>query len=121
MTKLRNSATLAALLSLAGLPGCHSAFVTVSITNRSSAPVSLIEVDYPSASFGTGSLAPGAQYQYRFKILGEGPVKIQFTDAKGVLHTASGPVLKEKEEGSLKIELDENAKVSWNLHLNASK
>lgn len=117
----RIAATLFLAFISYSIAGCRSPYVTATITNQSSGPISLIEVDYPSASFGTGSLAPGEQFHYRFKILGSGAVKIQFTDAAGKSHTASGPELKEKEEGSLDIHIGENAQVSWGLHLSASK
>ncbi len=83
--------------------GCQSAFVDASIKNGTSAPISLIEVDYPSASFGLQSLAPGAEKQYRFKILGTGPLKITYTDATGKEQTSKGPVLQEGSAGSLSI------------------
>jgi len=45
------------LLAVAGTVGCKSAFVEADVINATAAPVSLVEVDYPSASFGVGSLA----------------------------------------------------------------
>jgi hypothetical protein len=112
---------LSVILVFCFMAGCHSPYVAVTITNQTKGPLSLIEVDYPSASFGLGSLAPGTQYHYRFKVIGSGPVKIQFTDAAGKTHSASGPELKEKQEGPLAITIEENAQVSWRLRLSASK
>jgi len=112
---------LPAILVFCLMAGCHSPYITVTITNQSKGPLSLIEVDYPSASFGLDSLASGAQYHYRFKVIGSGPVKIQFTDAAGKIHSASGPALKENQEGSLAITIEENAQVSWGPRLSASK
>ena len=63
----------------------------------------LIEVDYPSASFGVESIASHAQFNYRFKIQGSGPVKIEFTDASGNVHDSEGPILTEGQEGHLAI------------------
>jgi hypothetical protein len=93
--------------------GCRSAFVSATITNHSGSPLSLIEVDYPSASFGVGSLAAGATYSYRFKIQGSGQVKIQFTDGSGKTHSASGPDLAEGAQGSLGITIGPVNDVSW--------
>jgi hypothetical protein len=95
------------------LTGCRSPFVSATITNRNDSSISLIEVDYPSASFGLGSLAAAATYSYRFKIQGSGPVKIQFTDAYGKTHSASGPNLMEGQQGSLAIFIGPGSKVSW--------
>jgi|SRR5579875_640635 hypothetical protein len=117
----RTAATLFLVLIACFIAGCRSPYITATITNQSGGPLSLIEVDYPSASFGVGSLAPGAQYHYRFKILGSGPVKIQFTDASGKEHAFSGPALRERQEGNLAITVEKNAEVSWGLKLTASK
>ncbi len=48
---------LAGLLLLAG---CRSPYVSAKVMNETGGPVSLVEVDYPSASFGTESLAVNA-------------------------------------------------------------
>ena len=40
----------------AGSSGCHSAFVETTIDNQSASAVRLVEVDYPSASFGVSSI-----------------------------------------------------------------
>jgi hypothetical protein len=50
--------------------GCHSAFVETTIKNNGPTPIHVIEVDYPSASFGTQTLAARSAYNYRFKIQG---------------------------------------------------
>jgi hypothetical protein len=96
-----------------GLSGCHSAFVETTIDNRGQSPVRLIEVDYPSASFGMSSIAAGSKFQYRFKIQGSGPLKIEFTDATGKVHDSDGPVLNQGQEGHLTIVLQPNGEVSW--------
>jgi len=104
-----------ALVSLISLlsAGCRSAFVATTITNNSGAQVTLLEVDYPSASFGVGALAPSAQFHYRFKIQGSGPIKLQFTDGAGKAHTASGPDLHEGQQGNLQINIDPSGNISW--------
>jgi hypothetical protein len=38
--------------------GCHSAYIAATISNRTQRPITLIELDYPSASFGTQTLTP---------------------------------------------------------------
>jgi hypothetical protein len=90
-------------IGLLGLGGCKSAYVEAKVVNATGAPVSLVEVDYPSASFGVELLAAGATYHYRFKILGDGPTKILWTDAARKEHTVSGPVLKEGQQGGLTV------------------
>ena len=95
--------SFAVLALLAAATGCHSAYVSADITNTTPTPITLVELDYPSASFGTGTLGPGATYHYRFKILGSGPTKILWTDATRHDHTVAGPHLNEGQEGSLTV------------------
>jgi hypothetical protein len=99
---------VAAALSLINLAGCHSAHIDATIANRTAGPLTLIEVDYPSASFGTQTLAPGADYHYRFKVLGSGPTTVQWTDAANHDHKSTGPTLDEKDEGSLTLVFNAN-------------
>ena len=42
---------IAAVLALS-LTGCHSSHIDATVENRTGAPIELLEVDYPSASFG---------------------------------------------------------------------
>jgi hypothetical protein len=94
---------LFALLSLLTVAGCHSPYVQATVYNRTSEPLQLIEVDYPSASFGTQALGPGQDYHYRFKVLGEGKMKLTYTDITKHEHKSDGPNLKEGAEGPLTI------------------
>jgi hypothetical protein len=97
--------------------GCHSAYIEATVKNASGTGVSLVEVDYPSASFGREALAAGAEYHYRFKVLGSGATKVLWTDAAHQEHTVPGPVLHEGDEGHLTITLAA-ANANWNLELN---
>ena len=83
------------------LVGCHSAFIDATVSNRTAATIPLIEVDYPSASFGTQNLAPGADFHYRFKVLGSGALKVIYTDVSRLEKTVTGPNLNEGDEGLL--------------------
>ncbi len=90
-------------VGLLGVVGCRSAYVEADVVNATGAAVSLVEVDYPSASFGVESLAAGARYHYRFKILGSGATKVLWTDAARKEHTVAGPELHEGEQGPLTV------------------
>ena len=92
--------------------GCHSAYVEASVRNQTPAPVSLLELDYPSASFGTQTLAPGAEFRYRFKVLGAGDTKLLWTDTARKEHTVTGPSLKEGDEGPLVVTIKADG-VDW--------
>lgn len=73
----------------------------------------MVEVDYPSASFGTESLADGAEYRYRFKVQGLGGLKVLWTDARRVDHAVNGPQMHEGAEGPLQIVIGPQGLVDW--------
>lgn len=108
--------TLVALAGLLSVAGCTSPYVNATVKNDTGAPVSLVEVDYPSASFGSDALADGAAYPYRFKVLGSGATKVSWTDAQRKQHTAAGPELHEGQQGQLTITLTP-AGAQWDAHL----
>jgi len=103
------------------LAGCHSNFVQATLVNRSGAPLRLVQVDYPSASFGTTNLNNAAEYHYRFKIQGSGTVKLNFVDSTGKPHKAVGPELDEGQEGALLITIDESENVLWTTSFAVNK
>lgn len=111
-------ASLPVLLAttLASLTGCHSPQVSMTIFNASAQPVSLIEVDYPDASFGLDSLAAGASYHYNFQIAGDGPTRISWTDATRQGHSSAGPALHQGQQGALQATLS-GAAAHWQSKL----
>jgi len=121
MTRPTAVRTLLAFLTLVTLTACRSPYVETTIENTGPAPIHLIEVDYPSASFGTQSIDAHDTYHYHFKIQGSGPVTLTFTDAAGKPHTATGPDLKEGQQGDLRITIDPSANVSWSQNLSTAK
>lgn len=98
---MRLSLSVAATISLVLLAGCHSKYVSTAITNDTGAKLSVMQVEYPSASFGVQTLEPGGRFSYRFKVYGSGPVKVTWFDAKQQEHHQTGPVLHEGQEGQL--------------------
>lgn len=112
--RLLPAAVLAVALTFTG---CHSRYITATVTNRTDGPLSPVEVDYPLASFGTDSLAPGATYSYRFKVLGGGSTAVLWTDAAHHDFKASGPQLHEGDEGTLAITIGPTATPAWDLRL----
>jgi hypothetical protein len=101
----RRVAAFAMAIALAGTTGCKSKYIEADVKNDNPAAVSLVELDYPSASFGVETLAAGATYHYRFKILGSGPTKVLWTDAAHHDHSVAGPKLDEGQEGTLMVTL----------------
>ena len=93
------------LLVLAAAIACRSRVVQVKLINTSAQPLSVIVVDYPTATFGVNALNPGATYQYPIKVLGSGVLKVQFTDANGDNHSYTGPSLQKDDEGVVTVKL----------------
>jgi hypothetical protein len=87
------------------ITGCHSPSIDATLVNATSQPLTLIQVDYPSASFGLQTLQPGQNFHYRFTVQGSGPIKLDYTDVARRDHKATGPDLREGNDGPLRIVL----------------
>ena len=113
----------AVLLPLLGLAcGCHSYHIDTAVVNRTGDAITLLEVDYPSASFGVDKLASGADYHYRFQVRDKGPVKVQYTESKTLqTHQITGPELAEGQEGRLEIVLLPDGKVEFHPSLSPKR
>jgi len=107
---------LAISVCLAAL-GCHSAFVSATISNHRSTAVTLVEVDYPSASFGIQKLAPGEEYRYKFKVMGKGPTTLLWSEQSKQGQKDFGPVLREGDEGTLNITFPADGPPTWDVRL----
>jgi hypothetical protein len=102
MRFLRRLSPLAVLLILSAT-GCRSRVINVRLVNDSAQPISVIIIDYPGATFGVNTLAPGKSFQYRFQPSENGALKIQFTNAQGVIHKITGPTVQRNQEGRMEI------------------
>jgi hypothetical protein len=119
----RPAACLAGLLSFAlmAATGCHSYHVDTTVENSTGAPIQLLEVDYPSASFGADALAAGAVFHYRIQLQGSGPMKVQYTAGDGRQAQMTGPTLTERQEGKLQIVLLPGGKAEFHPELTPSR
>jgi hypothetical protein len=97
--------------------GCHSYHVDITIENRTGGAIQLLEVDYPSASFGSDTLAPSGVYHYRIQLRGNGPIKVQYTASDGRQAQITGPILAERQEGKLEIVLLPGGKAAFHPDL----
>jgi hypothetical protein len=93
------------MCALLATTGCRSHHVEITVENRTGTAIELLEVDYPSASFGADSLAAGADFHYRIQIRGSGPLKVQYTGVAGRQEKINGPTLSERQDGRLQIVL----------------
>jgi hypothetical protein len=111
------------ILAIIALPaltiaiGCHSYHVDITIENRTAGAIQLLEVDYPSASFGSDALAASGVYHYRIQLRGSGPIKVQYTAADGRRAQFTGPILAERQEGKLEIVLLPEGKAVFHPNL----
>jgi hypothetical protein len=116
-TGLSSPLCAAALLSACLISACHSYHIDATIENRTGAPIQLLEADYPSASFGIDSLAQDASFHYRFQVRGSGPLKVSYTAANGQTVQISGPILAERQQGTLEIVLEPGGKAEFHPQL----
>jgi hypothetical protein len=110
-------AAVALALTLVWASACHSYHIDTTVENRTGGAIQLLEVDYPSASFGAGSLAAGELYHYRIQLRGSGPLKLQYTGGDGRQTQIEGPELAEPQEGRLEIVLLPGGKADFHPEL----
>lgn len=97
------------ILFALSLTGCRAHVVKISLTNTSAQPIKTIIVDYPNATFGKDTLAPGETYFSLIKPLDHGPIKVRFTDAQGGNHTYESISLQQGDEGTVNIKLTQTS------------
>lgn len=105
----------------ASLTGCQSPWITCTIANHETAPVSLVEVNYPGGSFGVQTIAPNGTFRYRFHALSTDKVSVEFTDAAHTDHTVTGPELAQGQEGVLGIAIESGNRVTWTPELKKAR
>jgi hypothetical protein len=92
------------------------------VENRTGAAIELLEVDYPSASFGLDKMAAGADYRYGFQVRGSGPIKVQYTEAASQhVRQMTGPEVFERQEGQVEIVLLPAGKAEFHPQLTGSQ
>jgi len=109
---------IAFLFFAIALSACHSYHIDVTVRNNTGGPISLLEVDYPIASFGADALAAGADFHHRIQTRGSAPIKVQYTAANGHQVQITGPVLHEKQEGKIEVVLLPDGKAEFQPSLN---
>src|ERR1035437_3118363 len=119
--RLRGLGLAAVVLPALMASGCHSLHIETKVENRTGSEIRLLEVDYPSASFGADSLASGASMHYRIQLRGEGPLKVQYTAADGHQQEIDGPALAEGQEGRLEIVLLPAGKAEFHPQLSSKR
>jgi hypothetical protein len=108
---------VALALTLVWVSACHSYHIDTTVENRTGGTIRLLEVDYPSASFGASSLAAGEVYHYRIQLRGSGQLKLQYTGSDGRPTQIEGPGLDEPQEGRMEIVLLPGGKADFHPEL----
>lgn len=102
------------------MTGCRSPQVQATVVNSGSTVLHNIEVDYPNASFGISSLAPGEKFHYQLQLQDAGRMKVQFFDSAHKPHSGKGPYAVQGQQGTLTITLDGSGKNQWAVNLHPS-
>lgn len=110
---------IALLCALAA--GCKSPHVEVIVENHTGADIKLLEVDYPSASFGADKLAAEASMHYSIAVQGNGPIKVQYTGPDQKQPQMMGPTVSEGQAGTLDIVLMPGGKADFHPALHGGK
>ena len=97
--------------------GCHSYHIETTVENHTGGPIRLLEVEYPSASFGVNSMAAGEEYHYRIQLRGSGLLKVQYTGSDGRKCQVEGQMLFERQEGRIEIVLLPGGKAEFHPDL----
>ncbi len=101
------------LICLHAISGCHSAHIDATVENRTGGTITLLEVDYPSASFGADTLAVDGTFRHRIQTRDNGPISVQYTAAGRGAVQVQGPTLYEGQQGSIEIVLLPKGKVEF--------
>ena len=109
----RVAAAALGLLCLDAISGCHSYHIEAAIENHTGGAITLLEVDYPSASFGADTLAADGVLRHRIQTRNSGPISVLYTTADGRAVQIKGPDLYEQQEGSIEIVLLPNGKAEF--------
>lgn len=99
------------------LTACKTNFVNLTIVNNGNADLHNVELQYPNASFGKSTLAPGESYSYKAKIIADGELKLKFLDPSGREHNEKGPPISKNATGQVTITIDETADNKWNAQI----
>lgn len=105
-------------VSLGMLVACHSYHIEATVKNDTGGAISLLEVDYPSASFGADAVGISSEVHHRIQTRGSGPLKVQYTDGSGKQVQITGPTLYENQEGRIEIDLRPSGKAEFHPELN---
>jgi len=107
--RLRRGIFALLLPALMAAAGCHSYHVETTVVNRTGQTIQLLEVEYPSATFGANRMAAGDILHYRIQLRDRG--------GGGQPAQTQGPEVAERQEGRLEIVLLPDGKAEFHTAL----
>jgi hypothetical protein len=96
---------------------CHSTGVNVTIRNNGHAAIRNVELDYPGASFGIGTIGAGSSYSYRIKPTGNGQMVLSFDQENGKSFKEPGPKIDRGVDANLVVLVDQDASNQWRMRV----
>lgn len=105
------------LLPLLTAASCRTYVVNVTVVNHTGGVVNLLEVDYPSASFGVDTMPAGGVFHYHLQVQDSGSVKVMYTEGRTQRYKSTGPNLYQGQQGQLEIVLNPNGKTEFHPRL----
>jgi hypothetical protein len=115
--RLRSGIFALLLPMLMAAAGCHSYHVETTVVNRTGQTIQLLEVEYPSATFGADRMTAGEILHYRIQLRDRGPLKVRYTGGGGQPAQVQGPEVAERQEGRLEIVLLPDGKAEFHTAL----
>jgi phage gp46-like protein len=93
--------------------GCKSYWIDATVENHTGQAIHELEVDYPSASFGSNGLASEAVMHYRFQVRGDGPIRVEYIGEGDKTIHGQGLTLSDHQQGQIVIRLLPKGKVEF--------
>ena len=100
--------------------GCHSYHIEATVENHTGGTITLLEVDYPSASFGSDTLATGRSFSSPHPDARQRSHHRSVHRPHGRAVQMQGPDIYEEQEGSIEIVLLPNGKAEFHPALAAA-
>jgi len=97
--------------------GCRSHGIDVTIQNNAKVSLRNAELDYPGASFGTGSIPPGGSYWYHIKPSQDGEITLSFEQENGKTFKQKEASVGAEDNGRMIIIVDQDANKQWSVRL----
>ena len=113
--RVKLKSTLFVLLLSAAMIGCRAHGIDVTIQNNGQTALRNVELDYPGAAFGAGTITPGASYWYHIKPTADGEITLSFDQDDGKTFKQKGPTVHAADRGRLILILEQDAAKQWHL------